>query len=257
MRRPAPPAKRMTSEERSEPFVVEVGLATPIALGPNGLWPALDATLAFLQAEREGKGRIAAPFPRIVPPLTALAEDIYAGTVLMPDPKSLRYLGFVSHPHTYARKAIRSLDPEAPAVLNNEGGGPFAALPRTFASWQVERAFWWGQGDREAVTALLLDEHGEPRLRAVGAQRNIGYGRVSSIAVRPLRQGFRLVNAQGLLMRTVPVRLATELGLPPDGDGLQAYIGTAAVRQPLWLAENQERCLIPLPPDTAYMSGII
>jgi hypothetical protein len=57
----------------------------------------------------------------------------------------------------------------------------------------------------------------------------------------------------GKLLRIVPLRLASALGLDPDDPTLKAVARPASCRPPLWFRPWWELCLVPLPFNARYV----
>lgn len=225
-------------------FLVQFDFLTPVAVGPQGLLPALDSLLAAAYTTRAGRVspdplREPAPIPL---PLEALAPGLWAASLLWPLRTALPPQ--VDAPQAFARR----YDFPQRSRRTGSASGPLLERMRQVSPLIVPRAVAFGRGDPDAVQDVLNT------VRSIGAQRGIGFGQLAHApAVRVLPTGnphAAMVDAQGVLRRVVPLALASSLGIDPEDDRLLAYASVASVRLPLWYRPWWEPCLVPLPLTT-------
>lgn len=251
----------------SVPFLVTLHLATPVALGPLALLPALDSLLAALITRREGRlaplpGRDPDPVPL---PLARLAPDssCYAATQFFPavvageSPAAgvQEARERAAGPHQYSRAFltpywpgadILSLTNAPPSKVRDTQRGYFVTHVRNVRAFWIPRLVAFGVGDPQQVQDLLKS------LTQIGGQRGIGYGIITRISVQRVTPPPFPRSADGALLRIIPLREAQMLGLDPENPTLRAMILSASVRFPLWFRPWWEPCLVPLPLDARY-----
>lgn len=225
-------------------FLVLFEFRTPVAVGPQGLLPALDSLLGAAHAAQTGR---LAPDPLREPdpislPLDALAPGLWAASLLWP-------IRTTPPPQDDGvRTFARRYDvPQRPRGAGS-ASGPWLERMRQATTLVVPRAAAFGRGDPDAVQALLHN------VQHIGAQRGIGFGQLAHTpTVRALSPGdprSALVDAHGVLRRVVPLAMAPALGVDPEDERLQAYASIASVRLPLWYRPWWEPCLVPWPLTT-------
>jgi hypothetical protein len=230
----------------STAFLVRFRFRAPVALGPLGLLPALDALLAAQVAARllPATGRPPAPIPV---PLDDILPGLPAATLIFPvaaapAPIALQFPRRYQDPVWHGRPLDAVTDVSV-SQLRNESSGPFVTHPRPVTAVTVAEAVAYGRGDAVAAAALLRG------VTHLGGHRGIGFGLlreppvVQRVGTAPLLRGPQ----GGPLLRIVPLRLAPALGLDPDDPRLRAVVQPASVRPPLWFRPWWEPCLVPLP----------
>lgn len=250
------------------PFMVRLRFRTPVAVGSFGLLPALDALLAAQVMARRGD---LIPAPRQEPrpvslPLDELAPGCWAASVLMPTavpdddtrPQKDRPAGA----HLYARSylgphwhglAMPEYTDVSASSVRDSSRGPFVTHQRKAGALIVPEAVAFGRGDPWAVAELLRG------VWQVGGQRGIGYGLLRQPPlVQRVAEDRTLRDPQdGKLLRIVPVRLASALGLDIKDSALKAVVRLASCRPPLWYRPWWEPCLVPLPLNARYVTGTL
>jgi CRISPR type IV-associated protein Csf3 len=95
---------------------------------------------------------------------------------------------------------------------------------------------WYAVGHPEKIEALLA------MINGVGKKRNLGYGAVREWTVEEIDEDYSLFDADGRLMRAVPVDFFRG---EQDMEKRCAFKALFGFRPPYWKTENQAVCLVP------------
>lgn len=211
-----------------KPFLVQIGLRSPVLMGPEGFL-TLDAILAAaLYQIHQDVERAHSEIP------LAQTAGIWHGSAMF----HLGDTAPISHVVIAGLNPVRPMDypmerlTGVPASLNSKEA-PFAATQDTYFGAWSRRIVFFGCGDRKRVKTLL------ELLPGIGKKVGQGFGQIDSIRIHSTASDLSLAFPDGTPTRPIPSRIWQGAGLADVNEDMATW------HPPYWRQSNANLCQVP------------